>query len=127
VNQRSVHFHLVLKGQRSSLKRSVVAKVRAALARSGRVRRLRIEPYEKHGERNTVVEGTVESSRPLERIVMELAHGDWLFSISPDHREATWDARRTPLGKDSALVDELLWAHFDRHRDSRAFPLTGPA
>jgi hypothetical protein len=126
MNQRSVHFRIVLKGPRSSLRRSIVSKVRAALARSGRVGRLRIEPYEKHGERNTLVEGTIESGRPLERIVMELAHGRWLFSIAPDHREASWDVRRTPLGRDSALVDELLWAHFDRHRDSRPYPLTGP-
>jgi hypothetical protein len=126
VNQRSVHFHLVLRGPRRSLKRSVVLRLRRALAASGPVGRLRIEPYEKHGERNTVVEGTLTSSAPLERIVMRLAHGDWLFSLHPDYRDATWDVRRTPLGVDSALLPELLWAHFQRRRDTRAYPYVGP-
>ena len=100
--------------------------VRAALAASGPVGRLRIEPYEKHGERNTVVSGTLTSSAPLERIVMRLAHGDWLFSLHPDDRETTWDVRRTPLGKFSAVVPELLWAHLQRRRDTRAYPYVGP-
>ena len=99
MNQRAVHFRIVLKGPRSSLKRSVVAKVRAALARSGLVGRLRIEPYEMHRERHTLVEGALSSARQLEQIVMGLAHGHWLFSLAPDHREATFDVRRTPLGK----------------------------
>lgn len=127
MNQRSVHFRLVLKGPRSKLKRGVVRKVRSALAASGPVGRLRIEPYEKHGERNTVVWGTLTSGAPLERIVMRLAHGHWLFSLHPDDSDATWDVRRTPLGRDSALVDELLWMHFQRRRGSRPYPLTGPA
>jgi hypothetical protein len=126
VNQRSVHFRLVLKGPRRSLRRSVVERLRRALAASGPVGRLRIEPYQKHGERNMVVWGTLTSRAPLERIVMRVAHGDWLFSLHPDQREATFDVRRTPLGNDSVLVDELLWAHFQRRRDSRPYPLTGP-
>src|SRR5262245_25120332 len=51
-------LRVVLTGQRSSLKRSVVSRVRAALARSGPVGHRRIEPYETHGERNAAVEGT---------------------------------------------------------------------
>jgi len=126
VNQRSVHFRIVLKGPRSSLKRSVVSKVRAALAASGPVGRLRIEPYEKHGERNTVVWGTLTSGAPLERIVMALAHGRWTFRLHPDEREAIWDVRARGNDLDSAIVPDLLWAHVQRYRDTRAYPFTGP-
>lgn len=126
MNQQSVHFRLVLKGPHARLKPSVVSKVRAALAASGPVGRLRIKPDERHGERNTVVWGTLTSSAPLERIVMRLAHGQWLFSLHPDDRDATWDARRTPLGAENAIVPELLWAHVQRWRDTRAYAYVGP-
>lgn len=126
VNQQSVHFRLVLEGPRPLVKRSVVRRIRSALGASGSVGRLRIEPCEKYGERNTVVWGTLMASAPLERIVMRLAHGDWLFSLQPDDRSATWDVRRTPLGADSAITRELLWAHFQRRRDTRAYQYVGP-
>lgn len=126
MNQQSVHFRLVLKGPRSRLKPRVVSQVRAALAASGPVGRLRIEPYEQHGERNTVVWGTLTSGAPLERIVMRLAHGQWHFSLTPDDRHATWDVRRTPLGAESAIVPDLLWAHVVRWRDTRAYAHVGP-
>jgi hypothetical protein len=126
MNQRSVHFRIVLKGPRSRLKQSVVRKVRGTLAASGPVGRLGIEPYEKHGERNTVLWGTLTSSAPLERIVMRLAHGWWQFRIRPDEREALWDVRGKRNDRDDAVVPELLWAHVQRYRDSRAYPFVGP-
>lgn len=126
MNQRTVHFRLVLKGSRSRLNQSVVRKIRAAFAASGPVGRLRIEPHEKHGERNTVAWGTLTSDAPLEVIVMRLAHGWWQFRIRPDHREALWDVRSERNDSDGAVVQELLWAHVQRYRDTRAFPFTGP-
>jgi hypothetical protein len=126
VNQRSVHFRLVLKGPRRSLKQPVVQRLRRALATSGLVGHLRIEPYEKRGERNTVVSGALTSSAPLERIVMRLAHGEWSFSLHPDDRDATWDVRARGNDRGSAIVPELLWAHVQRYRDSRPYPFVGP-